>query len=302
VALELLSVFVDVVVPVFAIVGLGFLLGPRLELDARTVSRLAYYVFVPAFMFDVVSRAEVPLGSALRMAGFAAGAHLLFAALGLAVARILRRPPEVAAGYVMVAVFGNVGNFGLALVRFRYGDEGIVPATIYFIVILVTAFATSVAAAAFVRGGGLSAVASVFRTPALLVVPPAALVAALDLPLPLFLTRSVGLLGDAMIPVMLFALGLQLAQTRALRLGMDVLAVSAIRLAVAPALAALLVVPFGLEGLPRATGILQSGMPAAILVSIIAAEYRIDTGFVTAAVFYTTLLSVPTLTVLLALL
>jgi hypothetical protein len=67
-------------------------------------------------------------------------------------------------------------------------------------------------------------------------------------------------------------------------------------------MAALLVVPFGLEGLPRATGILQSGMPAAILVSIIAAEYRIDTGFVTAAVFYTTLLSVPTLTVLLALL
>jgi hypothetical protein len=236
------------------------------------------------------------------MAGFAVLAHLLFAGLGFAVARILRRPPEVAAGYVMVAVFGNVGNFGLALVRFRYGAEGIVPATIYFIVILVTAFATSVAAAALVRGGGLSAVASVFRTPALLVVPPAALVAALDFPLPLFLTRSVGLLGDAMIPAMLFALGLQLARTRALRLGLDVLAVSAIRLVVAPALAALLVVPFGLEGLPRAAGILQAGMPAAILVSIIAAEYRIDTAFVTAAVFYTTILSIPTITVLLAML
>jgi len=71
---------------------------------------------------------------------------------------------------------------------------------------------------------------------------------------------------------------------------------------VAPALAALLVVPFGLEGLPRAAGILQAGMPAAILVSIIAAEYQIDTAFVTAAVFYTTILSVPTITVLLAML
>jgi predicted permease len=301
-ALELLSVFVDVVAPVFAIVGLGFLLGPRLALEARTVSRAAYYVFVPAFMFDVVSRADVPLASALRMAGFAVVAHVLFAGLGLAVARLLRRPPAVAAGYVMLAVFGNVGNFGLALVQFRFGPEGLVPATIYFIVILVTAFATSVAAAAFVRGGGLSAVVSVFRTPALLVVPPAALVAALDLPLPLFLTRGVGLLGDAMIPTMLFALGLQLAQTRSLRLDADVVAVSALRLVVAPAAAALLVVPFGLEGLPRAAGILQCGMPAAILVSIIAAEYGIGTPFVTAAVFYTTLLSVPTLTVLLALL
>jgi hypothetical protein len=300
-AIEILSVFVDVVAPVFAIVGLGFLLGPRLELDARTVSRAAYYVFVPAFMFDVVSRAELPLGAALRMAGFAVATHLLFAALGYALARLLRRSPEVTAGYVMVAVFGNVGNFGLALVQFRFGPEGLVVATIYFIVILVTAFATSVAAAALVRGGGLSAVASVFRTPALIVVPPAALVAAFDLPLPLFVTRGVGLLGDAMIPVMLFALGLQLARTRALRIGADVVWVSALRLVAAPALAAALAVPFGLEGLPRATGVLQAGMPAAILVSIIAAEYGIDDGFVTAAVFYTTLFSLPTLTVLLAL-
>jgi predicted permease len=301
-ALELLSVFVDVVAPVFAIVGLGFLLGPRLELDARTVSRAAYYVFVPAFMFDVVSRSEVPLASALRMAGFAVVTHLLFAALGLGLARLLRRSPEVTAGYVMVAVFGNVGNFGLALVQFRFGPQALVDATIYFIVILVTAFAISVAAAALVKGGGLSAVASVFRTPALIVVPPAALVAALDLPLPLFLTRGVGLLGGAMIPVMLFALGLQLARTRALRMGADVVWVSALRLVVAPAAAAALAVSFGLEGMPRATGILQSGMPAAVLVSIIAAEYRVDEGFVTAAVFYTTLLSLPTLTVLLALL
>jgi predicted permease len=253
-------------------------------------------------MFDVVSRSEVPLASALRMAGFAVVTHLLFAALGLGLARLLRRSPEVTAGYVMVAVFGNVGNFGLALVQFRFGPQALVDATIYFIVILVTAFAISVAAAALVKGGGLSAVASVFRTPALIVVPPAALVAALDLPLPLFLTRGVGLLGGAMIPVMLFALGLQLARTRALRMGADVVWVSALRLVVAPAAAAALAVSFGLEGMPRATGILQSGMPAAVLVSIIAAEYRVDEGFVTAAVFYTTLLSLPTLTVLLALL
>jgi hypothetical protein len=85
-------------------------------------------------------------------------------------------------------------------------------------------------------------------------------------------------------------------------MGADVVWVSALRLVVAPAAAAALAVSFGLEGMPRATGILQSGMPAAVLVSIIAAEYRVDEGFVTAAVFYTTLLSLPTLTVLLALL
>ena len=44
---ELLSVFLDVVAPVFAIVAIGYLVGPRLGLDAKTLSRAAYYVFVP---------------------------------------------------------------------------------------------------------------------------------------------------------------------------------------------------------------------------------------------------------------
>jgi hypothetical protein len=104
-----------------------------------------------------------------------------------------------------------------------------------------------------------------------------------------------------MIPIMLFVLGVQLAQTRALRPTADVGVVSALRLVGAPALAWLLAVPFGLGGLERATGILQAGMPPAILVAIIATEYDIAPGFVTAAVLLATVLSLPTLTVLLAL-
>lgn len=300
-ASQLLPVFLDVVAPVFAIVALGWVLGPRLGLDPRTLSRAAYYVFVPAFTFDVISRSTVPLASAGRMAAFAVVTHLAFAAAAFLLARLLRRSREVTAAYVMLAVFGNVGNFGLALIRFRLGEPALVPGTIYFIVILLTAFVVCVGAAAWTKGGGLSAVASVFTTPALLVAVPAALVSASGATLPLFVTRSVGLLGGAMIPSMLFVLGVQLAQARALRPTVDVGAVVALRLVAAPALAWVLAGPFGMAGLERAAGILQAGMPAAILVAIIATEYDVVPGFVTAAVLYSTLLALPTLTVLLAL-
>ena len=49
---QLPSVFLDVVAPVFAIVAIGWALGPRLGLDPKTLSRAAYYVLVPAFTFD----------------------------------------------------------------------------------------------------------------------------------------------------------------------------------------------------------------------------------------------------------
>jgi hypothetical protein len=298
---ELLSIFLDVVAPVFAIVALGYLVGPRLGLDAKTLSRAAYYVFVPAFTFDVISRSRVPLASAGRMAAYAVATHLAFGAIAFLLARLLRRSREVTAAYVMLAVFGNVGNFGLALVTFRLGDAALAPATIYFVVILLTSFVVCVGIAAWTRGGGLSAVSSVFRTPALIVAVPAAFVSAAGAELPLVVSRTVGLLGGAMIPIMLFVLGVQLAQTRALRPTADVGVVSALRLVGAPALAWLLAVPFGLGGLERATGILQAGMPPAILVAIIATEYDIAPGFVTAAVLLATVLSLPTLTVLLSL-
>jgi predicted permease len=297
---ELLSVFLDVVAPVFAIVAIGWVVGPRLGLDAKTLSRAAYYVFVPAFTFDVIGRSRVPLASAGRMALYAVATHLAFGALAFLIARLLRRSREVTAAYVMLAVFGNVGNFGLALVAFRLGDAALAPATIYFVVILLTSFVVCVGVAAWTRGGGLSAIGSVFRTPALIVAVPAAFVSAGEVELPLVVSRTVGLLGGAMIPIMLFVLGVQLAHTRALRPTLDAGIVAALRLVGAPALAWLLAAPFGLAGLERASGILQAGMPPAILVAIIATEYDVAPGFVTAAVLLSTLLSLPTLTVLLS--
>lgn len=298
--LALASVFVDVVAPVFAIVALGWAVGPRLGLDARTLSRTAYYVFVPAFTFDVISRSHVPLGSVGRMAAYAVVTHLAFGAIAFALARLLRRSRKVTAAYVMLAVFGNVGNFGLALVTFRLGDAALAPATIYFIVILITSFVVCVGVAAWTHHGGLSAIASVFKTPALVVAVPAALVSAGGLEVPLLVSRSVHLLGGAMIPSMLFVLGVQLAETKVLRPNADTAVVTALRLVAAPAIAWLLAAPFGVSGLERAAGILQTGMPPAILVAIIATEYDIEPGFVTAAVLFSTVLSLPTLTVLLS--
>ena len=76
---ELFSVFLNVILPVFGIVTLGYLLGGRLELQARTLTRVAYYVFVPAFIFQAISGSQVPLDSALKMLCFIVATHLLAA-------------------------------------------------------------------------------------------------------------------------------------------------------------------------------------------------------------------------------
>jgi malate permease and related proteins len=305
---DLITTFANVLAPVFLLVLLGYLAGPRLGLDARTLSRFSYFILTPAFVFDIMSKARVELGLAARMTGYIMLIHILCAALALLVARALRRPPQMVAAYVLIAVFGNVGNFGLPIVRFRFpgDDAAMATATIYFLAIMIIAFIICVAAANWHRGGSLRAIGAVFKTPALLAVPPALLINyagfATGLALPPIVSRPIELLAAAMIPTMVVALGCQLASAGIPRPDRDMLAASAVRLIGGPALALLLAAPFGIAGLEQRVGVLQAGMPAAVLVSIIAFENDLLPEFVTAAVLFSTLASVVTLTVVVTLL
>lgn len=298
---QLVTIFIDVVTPVFALVLFGYLAKPRLELEARTLSRTAYFIFIPAFIFNIISTSTFDVGLATQMVIYTLIVHVACAMVGFMVAKLLGRSTEMAAAYVLIATFGNVGNFGLSLIEFRLGPAALVPGTIYFLGILVISFIICVGTASWARGSGLGAVLSVFKTPALLALLPAAFFAGTEYEVPLFLERITGLLGGAMIPTMLVTLGVQLAEVDKLQFNVDVVASSSVRLIGGPILAIVLVAPFGLTGLERATGILQASMPSAILVSIIAIEYDLIPEFVTTSVLFSTLASLFTLTVVLSL-
>lgn len=299
--LKVAEIFINVITPVFSLVLIGYLAGPRLGLSARTLTRYAYFILIPCFIFNVISTAEVAAEVATQMVIYIFVVHVACALLGFGVAWFLRRPKQMVSAYVLIAVFGNVGNFGLPLIEFRLGEAARVPATIYFLVIVALAFIIGVMAANWNTGSSAKAVLEVFKTPALIAMVPAFFFNWGEIAPPLFLARISGLLGAAMIPTMLVTLGIQLSDVHQIRITPDVVIASLIRLAGGPALAFGLVGLFGLSGLERGAGILQASMPTAILASIIALEYELIPDFVTTTVLFSTVLSLITLTTVLAL-
>jgi malate permease and related proteins len=297
----LLGIFLNTLLPVFALVALGSVVAKPLELQARTLSRVAYYLFIPAFVFQTLSTARIDLGVAARVTVYTLAVHLAVALLGFVVARVLRRSSGVVAAYVLIAVFGNVGNFGLPIVQFDLGREALPIGTVYFLVILTVSFVVGVAAANWRHGIGTTALLNVLKTPALLALPPAILVNTLSIPVPLSVSRGVQLLADAMIPVMLVALGVQMARTGLPRFTVDTTVSSIVRLIGGAALAFALAPLFGVNGIERSVGILQAAMPTAVLASIIALENNLEPELVMGAVIQSTLLALPVLTVVLAL-
>jgi malate permease and related proteins len=299
---QIFAIFFNVITPVFTLVLLGYLLGPRLGLHYRTLSRTAYYLLVPAFIFHILSTIRIDLRTAGLMVSGISLIYLATGLLGWLTARMLGCSREIAVAFLMTGVFGNVGNFGLAMVRFRLGDIAMESATVYMVAANTVAFTVCVLAAGWVRSGGFGALKSLIKTPGIVVLPFTLFFPFTGTAPPIMISRIAGLLGDAMIPIMLLTLGLQLREAGRLEWGRPVMAACSVRLVVGPALAFTLIPLIGLTGIASSAGILQASMPAAVLTAIIALEHDVAPTFVTSVVFFSTLLSLISLTLVMVLL
>jgi predicted permease len=99
------------------------------------------------------------------------------------------------------------------------------------------------------------------------------------------------MVGDAMVPVALLILGMQLSQTRIKGDVGVTLQCVLIRLLVSPLVMFAIVYVGNIEGLLAKVLILQHSMPTAVVMTMIAAEYKTGASLVANVTFITTLLS-----------
>jgi len=119
---------------------------------------------------------------------------------------------------------------------------------------------------------------------------------------PLLVERGVGLLSNALIPVMLFGLGMQLVASGRPTLSFDLGVSSIAKLIVAPVAAGLAAAALGLAGDNLGVVVIQSAMPPAVFCVVVALEHDLEPKQVTTAVVTMTVLSLLTLPVVLTIL
>ncbi len=298
----LLELFTSNILPILLVASLGFLIQKLLQLDPRPLSQVTFYILSPALIFTLLVSADIQGSQVLSMVGFTAAVMLLTLAISFGMSRFLGLKGKPAAAFLLTAAFMNAGNYGLSLNQFAFGDLGLALASIYFVVSVMMTNSLGVYIAASGGGSALQALKGLAKVPAVYAIPLAIGFRTLDVIVPTAISRPIELLSVATIPVLLLLLGMQIARAGIPR-ERKILSVSvAIKLLIAPAIALLISPLFGLEGLARDVGVLQSAMPTAVMTTIIAIEYDAEAAFVTGAVLVTTLLSPFTLTPLMAIL
>ncbi|MDG2195693.1 MAG: hypothetical protein P8O70_02180 [SAR324 cluster bacterium] len=91
---------------------------PIAGMKAKTMTRYAYFILIPAFVFNVISQSSVPLSMTLTMVGYSVLTHIMVAIGAVIVGKILGRSRDVITAFVLISIFGNVANFGLSLLDF----------------------------------------------------------------------------------------------------------------------------------------------------------------------------------------
>ncbi len=264
---DLPEIFLDILGPVAVLVAIGVAVGRRLHIPPEPLAKLAYWVIGPAFMFDALANAGLSSGSLARIA-LASTVALVVAGLAGAVSMAgagRRRRATV----LTASVYGNTGNFGLAIVIFTFDDSALPYAAVALVVVNTLGLMVGVASAS----GGIGGLGRALVAPMTLVVPPALFLNGSGATLPPILDRSIGLLADAIIPLMLLTLGIQLERMGLPRIDADVAKALAAKLLVQPLAAIAAVRALGLEGDVAGAVVLQAAMPAAVFTAVLAIEH-----------------------------
>jgi len=256
---------IEILFPLFSITALGYFVGRRVKPDLSQANKLNMDVFVPALVFaalankafDVSAFLPLILASTLMVVGSGVA--------GWALAKLTGMQPKT---LVPPMMFNNCGNLGLPLAVLAFGEAALAPMVVMFMVSNLLHFSFG----AWLLDHRVS-LFTVWRVPSVM-----ATALGLSVSLSHFevwppLLTAIRMLGEISIPLMLFGLGVRLADSRIGAVGVGVFGAVA-RPLVGLALSWMVLQVIDLPVREQALVLVFGALPPAVLNFMFAERYR----------------------------
>ena len=276
--------------PVVSIVLLGYLYAQRFKPDMDVSNGLVLRVFVPALAFDVISGGDFAvysyrwliLGGVIVVVGSAL--------IAWPVAKIMKYPPRA---FLPTMMFNNCGNLGLPLAVLAFGDQALGAAVVLFLISNLMHFTLGV----YIFGGVVSW-KGLITNPVNIATFLALIFNFSGIQLPQVVLFPISMLGDIVIPLMLFSLGVRMKSTRIEHLKIGVVGGIVCPLSgIMFGLLAALILP--LDQFQAVNLILFSALPPAVLNFLMSEQYQQEPEIVASLVLIGNGMSVGVLSVVL---
>ncbi|MFW6066187.1 MAG: AEC family transporter [Planctomycetota bacterium] len=310
---QLWQVFYHVVFPVLLLAGIGFVLQRVVGLDMVTLTRLNFYFVIPALIYFSLLTSDVSAGDVGVVVGFAVALLVAMSLISYLVLRLRGVLRDSRSAGMMTVIFYNSGNFGLPVQELAFSpfDLGAWAMGRQVFVMITQNFAT------FTYGVFLAAAGRTDRhwKDNLLHIakfpPMYAIAAALAT---LGIRRVLGdaaptvagalepfwqvvvYVKESFLAIALCTLGAQLALVTRRGRRYPVRITVLLRLLVAPAVALGIIYAFGVTGYLAQMLLIASCSPTAVNSMLMCLEFDNNPDFAAKSVFYSTLLSPITVT------
>jgi predicted permease len=301
----------NIVLPVFAIIGLGALLRNKGLVDPSFLTqtnRLLYFILLPLLLFYKIGSADFETNFNLNLTlGMLATLSLgAVSSYGLALA--FGYSPEDRGTFSQGAFRGNLAYVGLPIVLSAYGEAGFTKAGMLMGCLVPAINLLSILALILARGNRHSATKKRLLRDQLLCNP--LIIGSLSgiawslsgLPLPDTVSRSLRLVTGATLPLALITIGgsfsLRQLQGDLRKAGLA----SLFKLAAFPFLNFLVIRLFGIHGMDLGIAVLLAGTPTAAASYVLAQELDGNPRLSSSIIILSTIFSAASFTVLLTLL
>jgi predicted permease len=294
---------VEVVIPVFAMVALGYGAAKRKLVSEEGFRGLTMFVFglaAPALLFAGGTRPHEGGGGAAL--AILTASVLVFAVAVLGARRVFGLNLAEAALFALACVFGNSVMMGVPIIFAAYGPPGVPP----MLGILALQTMILLGLATIVTEVGLhanapwrrvlrSSLAGILKNPVVLSVIAAFVWMLFGLPVPGVVRRTLELMGAAAPGVALFCLGGGLAGISAAAAWRETVAIVGIKLLALPLLTWGLALLVGATPIETAVAVTMAALPTGANAFILARRYATGTDRSGAAVVVSTAISILTL-------
>lgn len=294
----MLGVFIEIIVPVFILIGIGVMLHRIFQFDLYTLAKVNIYFIVPGFIFLKLYETAFSLALFLKVLTFFSILIVVLYLVSALISRLFGYSRSVRASFTNSILFYNSGNYGVPVNDLVFKHD---PFAMSIQVIILTfqnilTFSWGIFALKTVEGSKISALLGYFKMPVLYAMLLGIGFNLLDVKVPTFVLIPADYIADSMIAIALLTLGAQVAQLR-LSKNLAVVYVSLIiRLLLGPLIALGIILVLGIDGVTAQALFISSAMPTAVNSAIIAQEYENEPELSAQIVLASTVFSMITVT------
>jgi len=301
----------NIVLPVFAVIGLGFLLRYWQVIDKPFIhqtNRLVFYVALPLLLFYKIGTADFFASFNGTLVVISCCGLMIALSVAYAWGKLRKYPPATLGAFAQGAFRGNLAYVGLAMVFNAYGEEGLTRAGLlmgFLVPVLNLLAICALLMPQHKRGTAASKgfwVKQLALNPLIIASALGVAWSFLTMPMPLMLERTLHIATGMALPLALLAIGASFSLEKLRGDLIMAFFATGIKLVWLPLLTAGLLRLAGVSGLDFAIGVLLAATPAATANYIFAHQLGGDAELSGSIVMMSTLSSCVTYSVILLLL